>query len=207
MTACFFASFISGGEFFPCPITSAFLALTVNPKRLHAAARWSTSLWSLISLCVAIAAASAKSNSLISTSVISRFDFSSFQIEKRSIKSGSEVNSILVLIKGLLKEGSKVNGKESGCQDTTLFNATPHLERLWWISIDLNACIHVLVKKMTNCKRMGGQPIFFQYLLLERFPAHSIKGLCQINKGDEQWFSLFPAFSCSWRSINTYSLF
>ena len=59
------------------------------------------------------------------------------------------------------------------------------------IFIDLNSPIHVLVKR--NCKRIGGQPIFFQYLK-ERFPAHSIKGFRQIKKGDEQWFSLFPAF-------------
>ena len=44
-------SFISGGEFVPCPITSVFLALIVSPKRLHDYASWSASFWILISVC------------------------------------------------------------------------------------------------------------------------------------------------------------
>ena len=45
-----------------------------------------------------------------------------------------------------------------------------------------------------------------QYLI-ERFPAHSIKGLRQINKSDKQWFSLsFVMFFCRWRSVKTISV-
>ena len=77
--------FISGGEFVPCSITSVFFSLIVNPKRSHASARCSTSLWSSILLCVAIAASSAKSSSLINTSVISRFNFSLFRLKRHPL--------------------------------------------------------------------------------------------------------------------------
>ena len=44
-------SFISGGEFVPCPITSVFLTLIVNLKRSHASARRSISQKLDVAVC------------------------------------------------------------------------------------------------------------------------------------------------------------
>ena len=127
------------------------------------------------------------------------FRLQSFQTENRSIQPGSDVNSILNPIKGraAIQMAKRVGARTQPCL-MPLFN----LNDSEVFPPKLNAHIHVLEKRMTNCKRRGGQPIFsstlcrdFQLTLSNAF-VNSTKAM---NSG-----CLCPLhFSCSSRSVKT----